>query len=392
MHERLIAARQRIEALPPLVVDSALAVVCFLATVAVPVKVMHEGGWRLVALAGLASVPLIWRRRAPVQVCAVIGLGTMGLALTRMLLSVPLPYGQVAATYTVAALAPPLWRWITLAVTVGCILTSVLLIFQQRPAVLGLAALPFLVAYSMGVSARARRVRISMLEERTRRLAESAQAMAVRERERIAREIHDIVAHSVSLMVVQAEAGLVQAGDRAKAAGTFETISDTGREALGQLDRALGLLRDDGPLGWGERIGPSRHPAPGLQDLPDLVERARPAGLDGELVEHGPRWPVPADLATAVYRLVQEAVTNTVKHADAGRFRVRLDWRAAALAVTVDDDGRGPVACAPGTGRGLIGMRERVEAFGGELTTGARPDGAGFRVAAVFPHAGGGDG
>jgi signal transduction histidine kinase len=182
-------------------------------------------------------------------------------------------------------------------------------------------------------------------------------------------------------MVVQAEAGLVLATEPARAAGTFETISETGREALAQLDRALGVLRADGPS--------SRSPQPGLDGLPDLVERARLAGLDAELSEDGDRRPVPADLAAAVYRVVQEAVTNTVRHAHARRLRARLDWRDTALAVTVADDGRGPVACGADSGRGLVGMRERVDAFGGELTTGPDAGGVGFLVAAVFPLDGG---
>jgi signal transduction histidine kinase len=378
--DRLAAVRRRIDAPPPPVVDVVIAVLCYLATVALPVKVFNAGGWPMLALAGLASLPLVWRRRAPVLVAAVVGVGTMGLALMGILRSVPLPYGQVVATYTVAALATPLWRLLVMGATVACTVLAVLALFDQRVSILALASLPFVVAYALGVGQRARRDRITMLEERAQRLAEAAEATAVRERERIAREIHDIVAHSVSLMVVQAEAGLVLATEPARAAGTFETISETGREALAQLDRALGVLRADGP---------GRHPQPNLDGLPDLVERARLAGLDAELSEDGDRRPVPADLAAAVYRVVQEAVTNTVRHAHARRLRARLVWRDTALAVTVADDGRGPVACGADSGRGLVGMRERVDAFGGELTTGPDAGGVGFRVAAVFPFDGG---
>jgi len=370
--------RRRFHAPPQAVVDALIAVLCYLTTIALPVKVFHAGGWRMLVLAGLASVPLVWRRRAPVVVAAVVGVGTMGLAFMGILRSVPLPYGQVVATYTVAALASPLWRLVVLATTIGATAWSVLIVFEQRTSILALATLPFIVAYALGVGLRARRDRIAMLEERTRRLAETAEATAVRERERIAREIHDIVAHSVSLMVVQAEAGLVLAGERERAADTFENISQTGREALTQLDRALGVLRADGP---------SRHPQPGLDALPDLVERARRAGLDAALTVDGSRRPVPADVAAAVYRIAQEAVTNTLRHARAGSLRIRLDWRNTAIAVTVDDDGRGNAAsCRPDGGHGLIGMRERVDAFGGDLAIGPRPDGVGFRVSAVLPY------
>jgi signal transduction histidine kinase len=215
-----------------------------------------------------------------------------------------------------------------------------------------------------------------MLEERTHRLAETQEATAARERERIAREIHDIVAHSVSLMVVQAEAGLVLVADADRAATTFGTISDTGREALTQLDRALGVLRGDGP---------SRQPVTGLDDLPELIDRARLSGLDVELIEDARPDAVPADLGAAAYRLVQEAVTNTVKHAGARRIRIRLRWQGTGLRVEVSDDGRGPATAPAASGRGLVGMRERVHAFGGELRTGPGDGGVGFLVTATLP-------
>lgn len=372
------AVRRRVAMLPPPVVDVAVAVVCFLATMALPVRVARDGGWLLVALAVLASAPLVWRRGQPVIVAATVGAGTLGLAAIGVLGSSPLPYGQLVATYTVALLAGPVWRLLVMAGTAAGVLVAVLVLLQQGPAMLGLAGLPFVVAYGLGLGGRARRDRIGRLEERTRRLAEAREATAAGERARIAREIHDIVAHSVSLMVVQAEAGIVRAAGEPRTTRTFETIADTGREALAQLDRALGLLRGDGP---------GRSPEPGLAELPTLVERAREAGLAAELAESGVRRPVSADLAAAVYRLVQEAVTNTVRHAGAARVRVHLAWLGGMLEVAVEDDGRGPapLGAAGGSGRGLIGMRERVHAFGGDLVTGSGADGTGFRVAATLP-------
>jgi signal transduction histidine kinase len=381
-----MTARRRVEMLPPAVVDPVIAILCYGATVALPVKVFREGGWPLFLLAGLASLPLIWRRAQPVAVAAAVGAGTVGLAVTGMLGWIPLPYGQLVATYTVASLAPPLWRLLVVAGTAAGTLLSVLVLLDQGPASLALAALPFVVAYAIGVGARARRDRIAMLEERARRLGEAADAAAARERQRIAREIHDIVAHSVGLIVVQAEAGQVLAAGNDKAVGTFDTISETGRSALTQLDRALGVLRGDRP---------DRHPQPGLDDVPELLASARLAGLDADLTESGDRRPVPPDLATAVYRLIQEAMTNTVRHAHASHLEVRLDWRESELAVAVRDDGSGPADGgdqAGRPGRGLIGMRERVHAFGGVLRTGPDADGRGFRVAAALPLPGRGDG
>jgi signal transduction histidine kinase len=372
------AVRRRVEALPPLTVDAVIAVLCYLATVALPVKLARDGGWPLYVLAALASMPLVWRRRQPVVSAVLVGAGTIGLAVTGILGNIPLAYGQLVATYTVASLAAPLWRLLMMVSTGVGVPVAVLVLLDQGPAALGLAALPFVVAYGLGVGARARRDRIGMLEERTRRLAGAKESTAARERERIAREIHDIVAHSVSLMVVQAEAGIIRAAGETRTTRTFETIAGTGREALTQLDRALGVLRGDEP---------TRQPEPDLDDLPDLLERARLAGLHAELIESGARRPVPTDLAAAVYRLVQEAVTNTVKHAAAARIQARLDWHDDALDVRVSDDGRGPASGTPGSGsgRGLIGMRERVQAFGGDLLTGPGAAGIGFLVAATLP-------
>jgi signal transduction histidine kinase len=376
MTDRWPLVRRRFGALPSLAVDTAIAVLCYLATIAVPARGAEPAGWPLFALAALASLPLVWRRRRPIVTAALVGAGTVGLAVHGALLQIPVPYGQLVATYTVALLAPPVWRLIAMSATAVGVAVSALVLLGREPAAMGIAGLPFVVAYALGAALRARRDRIAMLEERTRRLADAQEAVAIRERERIAREIHDIVAHSVSLMVVQAEAGLVQAAAPGQAARRFDLISSTGREALTQLDRALGVLRADGP---------NRHPQPGFGDLPDLMQQARLAGLDAVLTEHGRRRSVPADLATAVYRLVQEAVTNTVKHAAARRLRVGLGWQDSALRVEVCDDGGGPVPTGVAAGRGLVGMRERVQAFGGELHTGRGDAGTGFRVVAVLP-------
>jgi signal transduction histidine kinase len=376
MADRWTLIRRRFDALPSVAVDTIIALLCYLATVAVPARGAEPAGWPLFALAALASLPLIWRRHHPVITAALLGAGTVGLAVHGALLLIPVPYGQLVATYTVALLAPPVWRLVVMSATAVGVVVSAVVLLDRTPASIGIAGLPFVVAYTLGTALRARRDRIAMLEERTQRLAEAQEAVAVRERERIAREIHDIVAHSVSLMVVQAEAGLVQAAALGPAAQRFDLISATGREAMTQLDRALGVLRADGA---------TRHPQPGLGDLPDLMAQARLAGLDAVLTEHGRRPPVPADLATAVYRLVQEAVTNTVKHADARRLRVRLGWRDGALRIEVCDDGRGPIPAGVAAGRGLLGMRERVHAFGGELHTGRGDAGTGFQVVAVLP-------
>jgi signal transduction histidine kinase len=218
------------------------------------------------------------------------------------------------------------------------------------------------------------------VEDRARRLereraADTARALA-QERARIARDIHDVLAHAVSLMVVQAEAGPVvvrSAPDRAEA--SFEAIAAAGRDAMAQLRRILGVLKEE------QRSGTS--PQPCVAGLPGLVRRvAESTGLDVELRTRGEPYAMPPDAEVAAYRVTQEALTNTVKHAYASRATVELDWAEDHLILTVTDDGRGPTT--PGGGHGLIGIRERATACGGSAETGPGPDG-GFRVVVRLP-------
>lgn len=363
---------------PPLLIDALIAIACYLVVVLNAIT-DDRAEWRVFLFAGLNTVPLLWRRRHPFLVTAVVGVATTWLALTGALGK--LPAAQLVATYTFAALCPPLQRIILLLGTAVGVTVSIAPFGEVLA--FGPTSIAFVVAYALGTSARARRDRIAMLEERARRLAEEQDAAAARERERIAREVHDILAHSMSLVAVQAEAGpVVVRTDPAKAEEVFETISTTAREALAQLRRTLATLRSEGP---------AREPLPDLGGIASLVDNARRAGLTATLKERGERRPVPADLGVTAYRIVQEALTNTLRHARAGRVQVRLEWHDTALHVEVSDDGRG-VDERHGTsgerkpgGLGLVGMHERVAAVGGTLTTGPRPDGTGFRVAATLP-------
>jgi signal transduction histidine kinase len=359
--------------LPPLVVDAVLAITCYL-TIVIDAVLNERLEWWVVVLAAANTMPLLWRRRYPLLVTAIVGIGTAWLDLAYELIEIPA--AQLVATYTFAALSPPVKRLIGVAGTVIGVAASIVIPGDE---LINLApnAILFVVAYALGTSARARRDRIAMLEERTRRLAEEQDAAAARERERIARELHDILAHSMSLVVVQAEAGPVAVySEPDKAVEVFDTISATAREALAQLRRTLNVLRSDEP---------GRQPQPGLDGLSPLVAGVRRAGLAASLEEHGERRPVPADLAATAYRIVQESLTNTIKHAEASNVKVRLEWLGGALNLEVRDDGRGPVGNDGPGGRGLVGMRERVSAAGGELTCGPGPDGVGFRVAASLP-------
>jgi len=219
------------------------------------------------------------------------------------------------------------------------------------------------------------------LEERTaaleREQQETARLAIAEERARIARELHDVVAHSVSVMVVQAGAerlALGPGGDSTRE--TLAAIEKTGRQALGEMRRLLGMLRE-------EDEDLALAPLPSLDHLDSLVAHVRQAGLPVELRFEGTRRPVPSGVDISAYRIVQEALTNAMRHAGPARARVVVRYGERQIELEVADDGSGSHA-ANGTGHGLVGMRERVALYGGELEIGPRPDG-GFTVRATIP-------
>ncbi|WP_372349954.1 sensor histidine kinase [Streptomyces sp. KL116D] len=250
---------------------------------------------------------------------------------------------------------------------------------------------PFALAWVLGDSLRTRRAYLAQLEERANRLerereAQSKVAVAA-ERARIARELHDVVAHNVSVMVVQADGAayvLDQAPDQAKKA--LETISGTGRQALAEMRRLLGVLRTGEHEEGGEYV-----PQPDVDQIEDLVEQVRTAGLPVDFKVEGTPRPLPSGVELTAYRIVQEALTNTRKHGgpNAGA-SVRLVYFDDGLGLLVEDDGKGAPhelyedGGADGRGHGLIGMRERVGMVGGTLDAGPRP-GGGFRISALLP-------
>jgi signal transduction histidine kinase len=228
----------------------------------------------------------------------------------------------------------------------------------------------------------------ALLEERTVELArerdENARRAVLAERVRIARELHDVVAHHVSVMGVQAGAARVvldrdPGGARAALAG----IESGARSALDEMHRLLGVLRDPDAVP-ASADGGAEQPLPGLDAVPDVLDGARLAGLAVDFEVVGDPAPVPASVGLSAYRIIQEAVTNTVRHAAASRIDVRVRYLPAALEVEVVDDGRAGAAQQQRHGHGLTGMRERVGLHAGELEVGPRPIG-GFRVRARFP-------
>ena len=235
-------------------------------------------------------------------------------------------------------------------------------------------------AWLVGRYQRQRRSQVSLLQDRAARLErdreEQARAAVTQERGRIARELHDIVAHSVSVMVIQAQAGQRLISDAAQAGTAFRSIEASGREALVELRRLLAILRtaDDQLV-----IGPQ----PGLGSLDSLIEQVREAGLPVDLRVEGQQVPVPPGVDLSAYRIVQEALTNTIKHAGPAKAGVILRYDTSALELEITDTGTG-TAPGAGTGHGLIGMRERTTLLGGDLVTGSR-DAGGYLVRARLP-------
>jgi signal transduction histidine kinase len=246
-------------------------------------------------------------------------------------------------------------------------------------------ALPVLIwwaaAIGIGRGLRERQALVELLRERSVRLERDRERdmteAALEERARIARELHDVIAHAVSLMVVQASAERRLLGaDERRTADTLETIESSGREALGELRRLLGVLRARGP----ERLAPQ----PGLEALPELLDEGRRGGHEIRFEVEGEPVRLPAGLDLTAYRIVQEGLTNARKHAPGAAVDIALRWQPAELEIEVIDDGPGPPNTANGAGHGLIGMRERVALYGGSVRT-EPAAGGGFGVHARLP-------
>ncbi|MFK0257623.1 sensor histidine kinase [Streptomyces sp. NPDC090445] len=253
------------------------------------------------------------------------------------------------------------------------------------------AMVPFALAWVLGDSLRTRRAYYAQLVERNQRLEKEREAQAkvavAAERARIARELHDVVAHNVSVMVVQADGAayvMDVAPEQAKEA--LQTISGTGRQALAEMRRLLGVLRTGEPQESEDYV-----PQPDVEQIEVLVEQVRAAGLTVDFEVEGTPRKLPSGVELTAYRIVQEALTNTRKHGGPdARASVRLVYFDDGLGLLVEDDGRGAAhelyedGGADGAGHGMIGMRERVGMVGGTLDAGPRP-GGGFRISALLP-------
>jgi signal transduction histidine kinase len=337
----------------------------------------------------LHTLPLVGRRRFPGAVLAlVVASGLAGAAL-----GLP-PFFEgpaiLVAVYSVAAYGR---RWVSLAgLTVAELgLAALQLTPFEFAEIEGLAPVGSMgilaAAWLLGHFAHNYRAYAAGLEERTAELERAREELARRavteERLRLARELHDVVAHAMSVIAVQSGVGAHVADSRPGEVGkALAAIEVTSRAALTELRRLLGVLRQDGDP------QASLAPVPGLANLDVLLAEVAEAGLAVRLRVEGAPAPLPAGVDLSAYRIVQEALTNVVKHAGPAHAQVTIRYRDQEVAVEVIDDGRGVAAVAgdggKGTGHGLIGMAERVAAFGGDLEVGPRP-GGGFRVAARLP-------
>ncbi|WP_354641056.1 sensor histidine kinase [Kitasatospora camelliae] len=337
--------------------------------------------WWVYPLVLAAAAPLPWRRRAPFTVWLVSGVFSLAQSIVAHSVAPQIPLHQVLTVYTVADRGRDWQRWLMLAVLVPANILG-----THSPNGMLFSLLMSVGSFILGSLVRELRRRARAEADRAReagmRAAGEAARAVAEERARIAREMHDILAHAVSLMVIQAEAGpLVVRTDPDRAIRTFDTIADSGRDAMVQLRRVLGVLKEDGAR-------PQLAPQPTLAELPAVVLRLRDSGMlvRVEIEEHGP-----ADVQAAAYRIVQEALTNVLKHADARSVTVRVARRGRRLEVEVTDDGggvgetAGPAPHGWSGGRGLVGIRERAAACGGSATAGPGPDGRGFTVNALLP-------
>ncbi|MGI5165873.1 sensor histidine kinase [Spirillospora sp. CA-253888] len=339
-------------------------------------------------------VPLVWGRRAPFAVALVVASFAMAVSLHDRP-GQALQYGGLVAIYTLADLGRHRWqRWGFIGALVATIPPGALLVKGNDAGEFMFTLLLPMTAFLLGTLARTARERSDALAERSTRLererealererrAEAARA-AAEERARIARDMHDVLAHAVSIMIVQAEAGpVVVRSDPDQAERVFDAIADAGRDSMAQLRRTLGVLKKEQDHGV-------RAPQPTVAALPGLVEHVNRTQVQVRLTVEGTSRELPSDADLAAYRIVQEALTNTVKHADARTAEVRLRWTEHELEITVTDDGRGNDGADAEWrrgGDGLIGIRERVAACGGTAEAGPLPDG-GFRVFARLPYA-----
>ncbi|MEV6011711.1 histidine kinase [Streptomyces sp. NPDC051976] len=391
-------ARRRTRAeLSPLAVDALFALGLFVALSALFRRALQADPVPLLLVQTGMVLPLVWRRRAPLVVFGCVA----GTAFVQWLVDyrTPADLALLVALYSVAAYRSRRHTLLAFLVVEGGVLLATLSwsIHERAPATFVSLSAMAVASTVIGVNMRSRRDQMAFLEDRAVRLERERDQQALLavagERARIAREMHDIVTHNLSVMVALAD-GAVFAQPRSpeRATTAMRQVSATGRQAITDMRRFLGVLRADEPDAL-------RHPMPGIAQLESLADQVRAAGLPTRLSVAGEPAAVPAAAQLTVYRLAQEALTNTLKHAPAGAHSdVRVVCAPETVTLVVTDDGggdrqpdpapshgprRGGGKPASSPGHGLAGMRERAAAYDGSLTAGPLP-GGGWQVTAVL--------
>jgi signal transduction histidine kinase len=367
--------------------DAAFAL-ALAAGLAIEVWVASYGEHRVASTGAalLATLPLAVRRRHPIPVFVLVLVGTS------LLSSLSPGFDEnsgiffivfVFNLYSLGANTHGRQGWVATVLVIPCVIWF---LFHDgdafHPGDVAFAAFVIGGPYAAGVGMRLRRQRERQLTQRTVELElqrdAQARAAVAEERRRIARELHDVVAHAISVTVVQARGGRkVLDADVEQARTAFDSIERTGEQALGEMRRLLGMLREDDP-------NAGRAPQPSLARLDALADDLRSSGLPVEVEVNGETVELAPGVDLAAYRIVQEALTNTLKHAGPAVAHVHVHFGASAVELTIEDDGAGN-GKGSGSGNGLVGIRERVAVVGGTLDAGALPDG-GFRVHALLPY------
>ncbi|MCL3859676.1 sensor histidine kinase [Actinotalea sp. K2] len=380
------AGLRAIDSRRPWLLDSALALLLLLGavlTTSAPSHVSRPADATMYLLATAASAPFVLRRRAPLPVLLVTSVPVMALIVLGYSTAL-VGAGLFLAAYTVAAWSS---RRATL-VAAGYVLTilvslTVLVPWEMGPAELVTNGAVFAGTFALGRGAASRRQNLVLLRERAE-LAERARVEEARravsdERLRIAQELHDVLGHTLGVIALQAGVGAhVIDVDREEARAALVAVSESSRSALGEVRRIIGTVRHE--TGDGTYTSP-----PGLASVKTLADELTVAGLPVEVHVEGEQVDLPPALDLTAYRIVQESLTNVVRHARAGHAWVTIRYRSEAVEVEVEDDGIGPADDGAPHGHGQLGMRERVAVWGGSLHVGARKNG-GYRVTARLPY------
>lgn len=359
--------------------ESVLVVAVFLANVFVSddsnpdiaLRPLSEVPTAALLVFAVASAALYWRRHRPLSV--------LGVSLGASVASIGLGFGPVVALFVSLYSAGRYgannqWNYIGLGAAL-IVIGSTAFNEEVTAPQTGFGLILLFVVWYIGRRIRLRGERVGQLEWEQ---AAEARRVVADERSRIARELHDVVAHRVSLMTVQAGAAkTVAADDPVGAIRAMEAVEQAGRQALDELRHLLGVLRPEADV---DGLGPQ----PGLADVPRLVDQFAEAGLDISLTMDGVDVDLPARVDLSTYRIVQEALTNVLKHAGpSAQTEVRISTDNSGIAIKVLDNGHG-ATILPGAGHGIVGMRERASLLGGSLEAGPRP-GGGFQIVAYLP-------